>query len=199
MSRKPKLAIAAAIALSLGPVPLAAQGYSEGFKFLNAVKDRNGSTAEAMLSGSGASLVNAKDITSGDSALHILARDRDLTWLRYMLSKGARPDVANKQGDTPLVLATQLGWIEGVTTLLRFGAKVDATNGRGETPLILAVHKRDTSLIRLLMANGADPRRSDRIAGYSALDYAKRDDRSGALVRLLEAAKPAKAIAGPPR
>ncbi len=199
MLRKLKLALVAAAAISLVPASAGAQGYSEGYKFLNAVKERDGTAAEAAIAGAGARLVNAKDISTGDAALHILARDRDLTWLRFMLGKGARPDITNKQGDTPLILATQLGWVDGVTALLRSGAKVDASNARGETPLILAVHKRDMAMIRLLMASGADPRRSDRIAGYSALDYAKRDDRTGSLVRLLETAQQVKAVAGPPR
>jgi hypothetical protein len=199
VSRKLKLALAATIALGLSPVPLAAQGYSEGYKFLKAVKDREGTAAETMLSGSGTRLVNTKDITTGEAALHILARERDLNWLRFMLGKGARPDLPNKQGDTALTIATQLGWADGVIALLGAGAKVDTPNGRGETPLILAVHKRDVAMIRMLMARGADPKRSDRIAGYSAIDYAKRDDPSGTLLKLLERAQPAKAVAGPPR
>ena len=185
--------------LTLSPVPAGAQSYSESFKFLKAVKDRDGNAAEAALSGAGARLVNTKDFTSGEGALHVVARDRDLIWLRFLLSKGARPDIQNKEGDTALTLATQLGWIDGVSQLLAAGAKVDGTNGRGETPLILAVHKRDLPMIRLLVSRGADPKRSDRIAGYSAVDYARRDDRSGAIVRLLETAQPVKAAAGPPR
>ncbi len=199
VSRTVKLALAAAIAFSTVPASLGAQAFAESYKFINAVKERDGATAESMLAGAGARLVNLKEITSGDTALHIVTRGRDLLWLRFMLSKGARPDLSNKQGETPLVLATQLGWGEGVVELLRSGAKVDMGNGRGETPLILAVHKRDVPMIRMLIANGADPKRSDRIAGYSALDYAKRDDPTGSLVKLLEAAKPAKAVAGPPR
>ena len=198
MSLQPKLALAAAILLSLG-TPAGAQSYSEGYKFLKAVKDRDGGAIQAALSGPGARLVNSKDATSSDTGLHIVARDRDLVWLRFLLAKGARPDAANRAGDTPLSLATQLGWVDGVTALLAAGAKVDAANTRGETPLILAVHNRDIPMIRLLLGQGADPKRSDRIAGYSALDYAKRDDRSGTIVRMLETAQPAKPTAGPPR
>jgi ankyrin repeat protein len=199
VSRILKAAFAAAILISLNPVSTGAQGYSESYKFLKAVKERDGAAAEGLLTGAGARLVNAKDVSSGEGALHVVARERDLSWLRFMLSKGARPDLQNKEGDTPLILATQLGWQEGATALLGAGAKVDAYNSRGETPLILAVHKRDLSMIRLLLARGADPKKADRTAGYSALDYAKRDDRSGAMVRLLEAAQPAKPVAGPPR
>ena len=199
MSRILKAAFAAAILIFLNPVSAGAQSFSDSFKFLKAVKERDGTAAEGLLTGAGARLINTKDMNSGEGALHVLTRERDLTWLRFMLSKGARPDLQNKQGDTPLTLATQLGWEEGAAALLGAGAKVDSSNGRGETPLILAVHKRDLSMIRLLLARGADPKKADRTAGYSALDYAKRDDRSGAIVRLLEAAQPAKPVAGPPR
>ncbi len=83
--------------------------------------------------------------------------------------------------------------------LLRRGASVDLANSRGETPLMLAVQKRDIALVRLLLAKGADPKRTDSVSGYSALDYAKRDGRAAAIVKLLEApaAKPARPVAGP--
>ncbi len=200
MFRKPKLALAVAVVLNFSAAPLSAQSYSEGYKFLEAVKKREGDVVEAALAGSAGRIVNTKHGDTGETALHIVTRDRDLRWLRYLLSKGARADAIDRNGDTPLILATQLGWPEGVTALLQSGAKVDAGNVRGETPLILAVHKRDIPMIRFLMANGADPKRSDRIAGYSALDYAKRDDRTGTIVRLLETAQqPSKQAAGPPR
>ena len=199
MSRKLTLALAAAIAFNLS-APVVAQGYSEGFKFLEAVRKRDGGSAESSLAGGGSRLVNTKDLTSGETGLHIVTRDRDLLWLRCLLSKGAKADVENKRGETPLTLATQLGWVDGAAVLLRAGAKVDGANSRGETPLILAVHKRDVPMIRLLLANGANPQRNDIIAGYSALDYAKRDDRSGTIVKLLEEPQPAKAVvAGPAR
>ncbi len=64
---------------------------------------------------------------------------------------------------------------------------------------MLAVQKRDIALVRLLLAKGADPKRTDSVSGYSALDYAKRDGRAAAIVKLLEApaAKPARPVAGP--
>ena len=200
MFRKTKLALAVLAATALAAGSLSAQSFSEGYKFLEAVKKRDGATVDAALASSVGRIVNTKHGDSGEAAVHIVTRDRDLRWLRSLLSKGARADAADKNGDTPLILATQLGWADGVSALLESGAKIDGTNGRGETPLILAVHKRDVPMIRLLMDSGADPKRGDRIAGYSALDYAKRDDRSGAIVRLLESEqKPVKTVAGPPR
>jgi ankyrin repeat protein len=198
--RKTKLAVAVLAALTFSAGASNAQSFSEGYKFLEAVKKRDGAAVDAALASSVGRIVNTKNGDTGEAAVHIVTRDRDARWLRYLLSKGARPDPADRNGDTPLTLATQLGWTDGVTALLESGAKIDGANARGETPLILAVHKRDVPMIRLLLEKGADPKRGDRIAGYSALDYARRDDRSGAIVRLLELEqKPAKAAAGPPR
>lgn len=183
-----QLTAAALIAMLVAPA--AAQKFSDSYTFLKAVKDRKGGEATALLSQPGSTVINARG-SDGESALHIVARERDLTWLGFLLGKGARPDIENKEGSTPLALAAQLGWIDGARVLLSRGAKVDAANGRGETPLIIAVQRRDIPMTRLLIQAGADPNRTDNSAGYSALDYAKRDARAAALLRVLEEA-PAK-------
>jgi hypothetical protein len=53
-------------------------------------------------------------------------------------------------------------------------------------------------MVRLLLSRGADPRRTDNVAGMSALDYARQDPRAAAVLKMLEAkAAPAKPVAGP--
>ena len=69
-----------------------------------------------------------------------------MTWLRFLLGKGAKADLRNDKGDTPLALAAQLGWVEGARLLLGVGASVDLENDRGETPLILSVHRLEAAL-----------------------------------------------------
>jgi ankyrin repeat protein len=194
-----KLVLAAALTLGAIAVPASAQKFSDSYSFLEAVKERDGNKAENLLAARASSIINTKDMSSGEGALHILTRGRDRSWLAYMIGKGAKPDIQNKQGDTPLGLAAQLGWTEGADLLLKVGAAVDLPNRRGETPLILAVQARDMEMVRLLLARGANPKRTDNVAGYSALDYAKQDRRSAAVLKLLEAppAKPAREIAGP--
>lgn len=190
-------------ALLAGAAPALAQGsitdsFSNGYNFLKAVKERDGEKATALIVEPGSIVVNHKDPGSGEGALHILTRERDLTWLRFMLGKGANPNLQDKQGNTALVLAAQLGWRDGAEALLGRGAKVDLANNRGETPLIFAVQHRNLDMVRLLVSNGADPKRQDSIAGYSALDYAKRDGRMAAIVEALEQEKkPKRQVAGP--
>lgn len=195
-----KLAMAAALSLAVVAMPAQGQSFSDGFTFLKAVKDRDGAKAESMLAGSGSTVINSKDAGDGQSALHIVIRGRDRPWLGFLLSKGARPDLQDKSGNTALALASQLGWEEGAEVLLRVGASVDLPNNRGETPLMFAVRSRNPEIVRLLLSKGADPKRTDNVAGYSALDYAKQDPRAGGIVKLLEAPreKP-REVAGPPR
>jgi ankyrin repeat protein len=196
-----KLGLAAALALGVMTAPAAAQQFSDSYTFLKAVKERDGAKAEGLLARPSAAVLNAKDSSSGEGALHVVTRGRDLSWLGFLLSKGARADIQNRDGDTPLILATQLGWVEGANVLLRVGANVDLPNRQGETPLMFAVRNADAAMVRLLMSKGANPKRPDNVTGYSALDHAKQNVRAAAIVKLLEAApaKPGREIAGPPR
>jgi ankyrin repeat protein len=196
-----KLGLAAALALGALAVPAAAQKFSDSYTFLKAVKERDGSKAEELLARPSAAVLNAKDTGSGEGALHIVTRGRDRGWLGFILGKGARADIQNKDGDTPLILATQLGWVEGAEILLSVGANVDLPNRQGETPLMFAVRNTDAAMVRLLIEKGANPKRPDNVTGYSALDHAKQNVRAASIVKLLEAApaKPARAVAGPPR
>jgi ankyrin repeat protein len=180
--------------------PLAAQGYSDSYSFLKAVKERDGTKVQTLIAEPGSIAINSRERSSGDGALHLLVRDRDLVWLNFMLARGAKADLQNNRGDTALNLAAQMGWTEGAEILLARRASVDLANSRGETPLIQAVHKRDLAMVRLLLGRGADPKRTDSAAGYSAIDYARRDPRAAPILRLLEASRtPAKPVFGPTR
>jgi ankyrin repeat protein len=162
-------AIASGIALAVA-VPAAAQFQSDGYKFLEAVKDRKGDEATEMLSKPGSQLINSRDITSGDTGLHIAVARSDALWVRFLLQRGADPNIRNKKGVTPLQLATALGFTDGVEELIKRGASVNVSDQTGETPLIAAVHARNAALVRLLLSKGADPDRNDN-SGRSARDY----------------------------
>lgn len=177
--------------------PAGAQSYSDHYKFIKAVRERDGAEATSLLATPGSVLVNAKDRETGDGAVHIVTRERDLTWLAFLLGKDARIDLQNEEGMTALALAAQIGWSEGAQLLLDARAKADLENDRGETPLMFAVRRRDLPMVRLLVGKGADPHKTDSLTGYSALDYAKRDSRSAAIVKVLEEAKPARPVMGP--
>lgn len=179
----------AAALVALVTVPAFAQfGFSESYAFLKAVRERDGAKVTAAVSNPSSTVINTRDSGSGEGALHILVRGRDFTWLAYLLGRGARPDIQNNEGATPLLLAAQIGWREGAEQLLARRANPNLANSRGETPLILAVQRRDPAMVRLLLGQGADPNQTDILQGYSALDYARQDRRASQILRLLEEA-----------
>ena len=177
---------AVAAALAVVAVPVAAQNFSASYTFLKGVRERDAVKVQEIASRPNPAVINSRDSSSGEGALHILVRGRDLSWLRFLLGRGARPDLQANDGTTPLILAAQLGWIDGVQALLARGANVNLGNSRGETPLIMAVQRRDLAMVRLLVAEGANPNQTDNVAGYSALDYARQDRRAAAILRELE-------------
>ncbi len=151
--------------------PVAAQGFSAAYEFLEAVDERDGDTVTAMLNEPGTTIVNSRDITSGETGLHIVTKRRDSVWVRFLLGRGANPNIRDKNGVSPLQIAVGLGFIEGIEELLKRGAEVSVSDRSGETPLIAAVHRRDVAVVRLLLDKGANPDRADN-SGRTARDYA---------------------------
>lgn len=178
--------VAAAMVVS---APVAAQ-MSPGFKFLEAVRKKDGQAVTDALEKPGPTLVNTRDVTTGETALHIVTARRDVTWMSFLVGKGADVNARDAKGVTPMVLASNMGFSEGVEFLVSRGARVDEPTNAGETPLIAAVHRHDLGLMRVLLLAGADPDRSDN-SGRSARDYAKLDgENSPMLTEIKTNAKP---------
>ncbi|MBK6412282.1 ankyrin repeat domain-containing protein [Sphingopyxis sp.] len=177
------LALVATAALIHGPVQAQFRG---GYAFLQAVESRDGTKATEALNNDN-TLINTRHPESGETALAIVAKRRDATWLRFLLAKDADPAIADRQGMTPLMHAALLNFTDGAQELLDAKAPVDQTNRRGETALILAVQTKNVAMVRLLMRSGANPDKADHTTGMSARAYAKRDDRTGQLITILDA------------
>jgi ankyrin repeat protein len=151
--------------------PAVAQ-FSESYKFLEAVRKKDGEKVTEALADPAQTVVNTRDVTSGETALHIVTNRRDLTWMQFLIAKGANVNVRDAKGMTPLVSAVNANFPEGVELLVDKGARLNESNNAGETPLITAVHNRNIAVIRLLLKAGADPDRADN-SGRSAKDYAR--------------------------
>lgn len=188
-----------AMMVLLAPAGANAQ-FSESYSFLEAVKKKEGDKVEEALLKTNNRIVTTKDNSTGETALHIVAARRDLTWLAYLIGKGAEVNAHDSQGRTPLQVAANLGWRDGVQYLLQNRATPDETNDAGETPLITAVHLQDPDMVKLLLEAGADPDRADN-SGRSARDYATVDGMSSrvrdAIAAVQKKTKAAKAVYGP--
>ena len=178
-----RLALAAALLLA---APAAAQlGRSEGYTFLQAVRDAKNQVVLDTLNKPGSQVINTRDITTGEGALHIVVKRGDAQYLSFLLAKGADPNLRDGRNTTPMMAAVDSGHGELVPLLLAGRANPNLANSSGETPLIRAVQRRDLALVRTLVAGKADPDQRDNIAGLSARDYADRDTRSTAIARFL--------------
>ena len=187
----------ASVAIVALATPAAAQ-FSPAYKFIKAVKDKDGAAAQKALEDGGSTLVNVRDPETRDMALHIATRRRDLGWIGFLLQRGANPDVRDGEGATALVLAATTGFSEAVRVLLVVKAPVDAPNRLGETALMKAVQARDPLSARMLLDAGADPDRTDN-TGASPRSYALGDTRGGPVARLMKDARARKAapVQGP--
>ena len=186
-------------ALACVAAPAFAQGQSEGYKFLSAVRDAKNNEVLEMLGKPGSNIINTRDVTSGEGALHIVIKRGDEVYLRFLLQKGADANLRDGKGNTPLLLAVTLGQTNMIPILTAAGANPNLANSAGETPLIRAVQRRDVGMIRVLLAENADPDQADIMAGMSARAYAKQDGRNPIVSKLLEDAprKVRKAVSGP--
>jgi ankyrin repeat protein len=171
--------------------PASAQYVSDAEPFINAVRDSDGDKATELL-GKRPTVVNSRN-SKGETALNIAISRSDGMWTRFLIGKGADPNLQQSNGDTPLIAAARVGFMEAIELLLERRAKVDLANRMGETPLIVAVQQREVDAVKLLLANGANPDKPDSAAGYSARDYAKRDTRTPQMLAAIEAAGKAKA------
>jgi len=164
--------------------PAAAQ-FSDAYKFLKAVKEKDGGSAKKILDVPGNALVNARDVETGDSALHIVVRRSDAAWLGFLLQADANPNLRDRDGSTPLLVAATIDFEDGVRILTAVRAQVDLANRLGETPLLKAVQRRSPTVARLLLEAGANPDATDN-SGNSPRSVASADPRAGPLARLLK-------------
>jgi ankyrin repeat protein len=124
------------------------------------------------------------------------AQSGDATLMKILLAYGADPKIPTRNGDTALMVAAGIGWVEGVTfetsekqnleavqMCLDLGIDVNAVDGDGRTALHGAAHKGRNAVVQLLVDHGAKLDAKDKgsrdtvngeLLGYSwqAIDYA---------------------------
>ena len=88
--------------------------------------------------------------------------------IELLMSKGAKLDVRDKEGSTPLHYAAVNGHKEAEASLLDYGADVNALSVNVGTPLMIAILKNCLPVIDLLLLRGADTNDLD-LSGVSAL------------------------------
>jgi ankyrin repeat protein len=109
-------------------------------------------------------------------ALHAAVEADDRKAVARLLSAGNGVDTKNAAGQTPLMLAAQLGSLETLQALIDAGARVDARDRLNHTALMHAAARQSTPHVLALMRGGADPRArglwDDNGGSITALDAA---------------------------
>lgn len=116
---------------------------------------------------------------AGETPLMIAAIKGRLDLARRLIERGAE---VNKPGWTPLhYAATHAGPVAPDMTrlLLEHHAYIDAESPNGSTPLMMAAHYGNTTVVKLLLEEGADPLLKNQI-GLTAIDFAHRANRAEA-------------------
>lgn len=95
--------------------------------------------------------VNTVDLT-GNTLLHVAARNGNVKLLEGLLKNKANPNARNHVGDSPMMLAAFNGKLEGINVLLAAGAKI---NHAGWAPLHYAVFAEQAEMVEHLLSKGA--------------------------------------------
>lgn len=124
-----------------------------------------------------AALLNQKvDVNAsqpgGATALAWAAERANDDIARLLLAAGAKPDIANDYGESPLTLACANGDGPLVKQLIDAGANAKAARWNGETALMICAGNGNADAVRLLLAHGADTAASDQSKGQNALMWA---------------------------
>ncbi|HBC76472.1 MAG TPA: hypothetical protein DC017_16795 [Candidatus Wallbacteria bacterium] len=105
---------------------------------------------------------------------------------KFLISKGARTDVVNDDGNTLLHHAAMKCGKEMIDLLIASGAPTGAKNKKGETPLITAARIGNQTLMAALIAKGVSVNERNR-NGNTALHYAAWSGREESVDMLIAA------------
>lgn len=117
---------------------------------------------------------------AGESALMMAALRGNLAWCERLLARGAS---VNKSGWSPLHYAATGPEPKVVKLLLERGAVVDAESPDKTTPLMMAARYGKEESVTLLLARGADPKRTNA-RNMNAADFARGGGRDWLAERL---------------
>jgi hypothetical protein len=114
-----------------------------------------------------------------------LPAEKSLNIARDLLDHGAATEEHNREGDTPLMVATWIRREDIVRLLIARGANVNSRNDYGVTPFMQAACSGDTEIMRLMAKHGAALNARDA-NGCTAFRHALLMDKPKAIATLIE-------------
>lgn len=92
----------------------------------------------------------------GDTPIFYAFECENKEMIRILIEKGAKPDISNHVGATPMTLAADAGYEDILMLLINNGVKIDTEKNY---PLHRAIIKGHTGAVEILLKNGADVNR----------------------------------------
>jgi ankyrin repeat protein len=122
----------------------------------------------------------------GMTALHWAVERRDLPMMNALLEAGAKHDLTNRTGASPLYLAATNGDSAAIARLLDAGEDANALlTAEGESVLMLTAQTGNAEAVKVLLDRGADPN-TQQLRGQTALMWAAAEGHAGVVKLLLE-------------
>jgi len=146
-----------------------------------ALHGENLAAAEALMASPELRVDSANPV--GESALMMAALRGQTAWCKRLLERGAP---VNKPGWSPLHYAATGPEPRIVQMLLERDAVVDADSPNRTTPLMMAARYGPEESVALLLARGADPKRTNEL-NWTAADYARAAGRESLAAKLSKA------------
>lgn len=176
------IALALVVFCGLLAAPAFAQ-FSMNYKLKKAIDENNQYDAKAAILGG--AQVNSRD-EHGVPYIVLAANKGNASMVYMMLDQGGNPDLAARDGKTPLMVAAEHGYDDMAKVLIAYKADVNKQDRNGETALIKAARIGDREIVDELIAAMAKVDQQD-YTGKSALGYA-RDNRQTRVVEDLKKA-----------
>lgn len=116
------------------------------YKLLQLVREGNKAQVEKMVRLGVPSLINLTEPSEGSGVLHLTSVSNSLDMAEFLLNLGAQPDVQDKRGRTPVILAAELGHDAMLNLLAKSHADMKLLDVEGRGALGSLLFMRNLSL-----------------------------------------------------
>ncbi|KAL7872719.1 hypothetical protein AOLI_G00117900 [Acnodon oligacanthus] len=128
------------------------------YKLLQFVREGDKPQIEKLIRLGVPNLINLTEPAEGNGAVHHAALTNDLDMVQFLLSLGADPNVQDKRGRTPAILATELGHDGMVTLLAQHRADMNVVDCEGKGLLFYCIFptKRHARCLQVALSSNAN-------------------------------------------